>query len=114
MELHLRRARPLVWVVVTAGLVHAVPALARVLADLHPVVLAVLDLARVLQSLGEQVTQVVIIGGILESEVPHIREVFAELLGETFAQVLNRRGLLLLANLLVLLLVGRGLEALPW
>ena len=33
---------------------------------------------------------------------------------ETLAQLLDRRRLLLLANLLIFLLVCRGLEALPW
>lgn len=90
-----------------------VPALSRILADLHPIVFAVFDFTSVLESLGEEFTQVVVIGSVFEAEVAYIREILVELLGETFAQVFDGSRLLLLSNLLVLLLVRGSLETLP-
>lgn len=112
VKLHLGGTRSGIWVVVAARLVHRVPALG-VLADLHPVVLAILHLAGVLQRLGEEVSEVIVVGGVLESKVSHVRQVLVELLREALAQILNRSCLLLLANLLVLLLVGSSLQTLP-
>ena len=80
---------------------------------LHPVVLAILDLPRQLERLGEETPQVVIVGLVLEAEAAHVAEVLVELHGEARAEVLDVGRLLLLADLLVLLLVGRRLEALP-
>jgi hypothetical protein len=107
---------------------HNLPALAVV--QLHPVVLAVFDLASALERLGEQLTQVVVVGGVLKTKVADVAKVLVELLcselalmiserimkrtREGVAEILDGRGLLLLANLLVLLLVGSRLKALPW
>lgn len=104
------------------------PALSIV--QLHPVILAVLDLSGALESLGEQLAEVVVVGGILETEVANIAQVLVKLLcvelvnvqrlvrcdmrtWETVAQVLDGSSLLLLSNLLVLLLVCSSLQALP-
>jgi hypothetical protein len=57
---------------------HDLPALAVV--QLHPVVLAILNLASALESLGEQLTQVVVVGGVLETEVTDVAKVLIELL----------------------------------
>lgn len=97
----------------------------------HPIILAVLDLAGVLQGLCEEVSKVVVVGCIFEPEAPDIREVLAELLCVpladcpqrppkdkhtwiALAQLCYGRRLLLLADFLVLLLVGGRLQALPW
>lgn len=88
-----------------------VPALAVV--ELHPVVLAVLDLTSALESLSEEITKVVVVGGVLEAKVADVGQVLVELLRETITEVLDGSRLLLLANLLVLLLVGSSLETLP-
>ena len=96
----------------------------------HPVVFAVLDLTCVLQSLCEKISQEVVVGGVLKSEIPYIAKILVELFcdivssssrmtcwlfrtWQTFAKILNGCRLLLLANLLVLLLVGGSLETLP-
>jgi hypothetical protein len=107
---------------------HDLPALAIV--QLHPVVLAVLNLASALERLGEELAEVVVVGGILETKVADVAKVLVEFLccelalmiswrmmkrtRESVAEILDGRCLLLLANLLVLLLVGGRLEALPW
>ena len=114
MEVHLRRAHPGVGVVhVPRGVLPRVPPLSRLRGHLVPVVLAVLDAAGVVQRLGEEVTQVIVVGRVLEAEVADVREVLVELVWEALAEVLDGGRLLLLADLLVLLLVRRGLEALP-
>lgn len=72
----------MVWALVVVSvrrvLGHGLPPLAIV--QLHPVVLAILNLAAVLEGLGEQVPKVVVIGSILETEVPDVRKVGVELL----------------------------------
>lgn len=88
-----------------------VPALAVV--ELHPVVLAILDLASVLQCLSEEIAEVVVVWSVFKAKVADIRKVLVELFWEAITEVLDGSGLLLLANLLVLLLVGRRLETLP-
>lgn len=92
-------------------LLHSFPALAVV--NLHPVVLAIFDLSGALEGLREQLTKVVVIWGVFEAEIPDVAEVFAEFFWETLAKVFNRRGLLLLADLLVLLLVRGSFQTLP-
>jgi hypothetical protein len=57
---------------------HDLPTLAVV--QLHPVVLAVFNLSGALQCLGEELAEVVVVGGILESEVANITEVLVEFL----------------------------------
>lgn len=47
--------------------------------QLHPVVFSVFDFPSVLQSLSEQVAQVVVVGSVLEAEVPDVAQVLAEL-----------------------------------
>lgn len=111
VQFHLRRAGACVGIVIVVVL--GIPALSRILGNLHPVVFAVLDVAGVLQRLGEELAEVVVVGRVFEAEVSHVGEVFAKLLGETLAEVLDGRGLLLLANLFVLLLIGGSFEALP-
>lgn len=54
------------------------PALSIV--QLHPVVFAILDFASALEGLREQFAQVVIIGGVLETQVADVAEVLVELL----------------------------------
>lgn len=98
--------------------------------QLHPIVFAILYLAGALQCLCEQFTEIVIIGRVLKAKIAHITQVLVELLcdilvqvqisnremlrtRERITQVLNGSGLLLLANLLVLLLVGGRLQSLP-
>lgn len=112
VKFHLRGTGAYVWIVVIVVPL-GVPSLSRILVDLHPVVLAVLDVAGVLESLGKELAEVVVVGGVLEAEVADVGEVLGELLGEALAEVLDGGGLLLLANLFVLLLVGGSLETLP-
>lgn len=104
------------------------PSLAVV--QLHPVVLAVLDLPSALERLSEELAQVVVIGSILEPKVADVAEVLVELLcsklaldvtnehrrrtRKAVAKILDRGRLLLLPDLLVLLLVRRSLQTLPW
>lgn len=115
VQLHLRRTGARVWVVQVCGamILHRVPPLSRILADLHPVVLAILDVAGVLQGLGEELSEVIVVGGILETKVSDVRQVLVELLGEALAEILDGSGLLLLTNLFIFLLVSSSLEALP-
>lgn len=98
---------------VVVALAAVVPALSRILGNLHPVVLAVFHLAGVLQRLSEELAQVVVVGCVFEAEVSHVREIFAEFFGEAFAEVLDGGRLLFLTNLFILLLIGRRLETLP-
>jgi hypothetical protein len=109
---------------------HYLPALSIV--QLHPVVLAVLNLASALERLSEEFAQVVVVRCILEAEVANVAQILVKLLcnlltkryysnvircehtREAVAEILNRGCLLLLADLLVLLLVGSSLQALPW
>lgn len=90
----------------------SLPALAVV--ELHPIILSILNLAGALESLGEEVAKIVVIWSILESKVADVAEVLVELLWEAIAKLGNWRRLLLLSDLLVLLLVGRSLQSLPW
>lgn len=115
VQLHLRRTGARVWVVQVCGamILHRVPPLSRILADLHPVVLAILDVASVLQGLGEELSKVVVVGGVLETEVSDVCQVLVELLGEALAEILDGSGLLLLTNLFIFLLVSSSFEALP-
>lgn len=93
-------------------LLNGLPSFAVV--ELHPIVLTILDLSSVLQCLGEQIPKIVVIRGILEAKISDVAQVLVEFLGEAITEVLDSSGLLLLSNLLVLLLVGRSLESLPW
>jgi hypothetical protein len=99
--------------------------------ELHPIILSILNLSAVLQGLSEQVTKEVVVRSVLEAEIADVAQVLVELvwwidvsdrhrvLGrqqltrESFAQLLDGRGLLLLSDLLVLLLVGSSLQTLP-
>lgn len=98
--------------------------------ELHPVVLAILDFSSALQGLGEELAKVIIVGSVLEAQVANVAQILVELLCEllvmmcmldcdvrtrkAIAQILDGSGLLLFANLLVLLLVRSSFEALPW
>ena len=66
-----------------------------------------------LENLGEQLPKKIIVRGLLKAQFPNVVEVDPELLREALAQLLDWSGLLLLANLLILLLVRGGLETLP-
>lgn len=112
VKLHRRRTRSNVWVVYVSGLFR-VPALSRILADLHPVVFAILYVACVLESLGKELAEVIVVGSVFEAEVSNIRQILVELFWEALAEILNSGSLLLLADLLVLLLVRGSLESLP-
>lgn len=90
----------------------SLPAFAVV--ELHPIIFSILNLAGALESLGEEVAKVVVIWSILKSKVANVAEVLVELLWETVAKLGDWRRLLLLSDLLVLLLVGRSLQSLPW
>ena len=90
----------------------SLPALAVV--ELHPIIFSILNLAGALESLGEEVAKVVVIWSILKSKVADVAEILVELLWETVAKLGDWRRLLLLSDLLVLLLVGRSLQSLPW
>lgn len=50
--------------------------------QLHPVVLAIFELVRISSRLGEEITEEVVIGGILESKISNIAQVFVEFLCE--------------------------------
>lgn len=91
----------------------AVPALSRILRDLHPVVFTILDLPGILESLSKQLPEIVIIGRIFESQVSYVSKILRELLGESLAKILDSSGLLLLSDLLVLLLVCSSFQTLP-
>ena len=62
---------------------------------------------------AEELTQVHVVGRLLEAQSATVVEIHGELGGEALAQDLDGRAHLLLADLLVLLLLGGGLEALP-
>lgn len=111
VELYLRGTQA-VWVI---GIVVAlaVPALSRILRDLHPVVFTILDLPGILESLSKQLPEIVIIGRIFESQVSYVSKILRELLGESLAKILDSSGLLLLSDLLVLLLVCSSFQTLP-
>jgi hypothetical protein len=96
-----------------AMILHRVPPLSRILVDLHPVVLAILDVTSVLQGLSKELTKVVVVGGIFETEVSDVRQVLVELLREALAKVLDSSSLLFFSDLLILLLVSGSLQALP-
>jgi hypothetical protein len=98
---------------VRAAVVLRVPSLSRILRDLHPVVLAILNLARILEGLGEELSEIVVIGSVLKTQVADICQILGEFLGEALAEILDSSGLLLLTDLLILLLVGSSLQALP-
>ena len=57
---------------------HDLPALSIV--ELHPVVLAILNLPSALKRLGEELAQIVVVRGVLESEITDIAEVLVEFL----------------------------------
>jgi hypothetical protein len=78
-----------------------------------PIIHSVLDITVVLKGLEEQISQKVIVWRLLEAKFADVVEIDAELLREAFAEFTNRSSLLLLSDLLVLLLVCRGLETLP-
>jgi len=59
-------------------LFHGFPSLSVV--QLHPIVFSIFDFSCVLESLGEQIPKVVVVRCILETEVPHVAQVFVELL----------------------------------
>ena len=115
------------------GIGLVVPAAAVV--QLHPIIFAILHLAGILEGLRQDVAQVVVIGCIFKPEVANIAQILVEFLCQTvsklaitsidskligqsrtwvsLAEILDSGGLLLLTNLLVLLLVGGSLQALP-
>lgn len=78
-----------------------------------PVVLLILGDALVECGIGKELAHVLVVGCLLKAQVPHIFEIFLELLGEARTQLVHWGGLLLLSNLLVLLLISRSLQALP-
>uniref|UniRef100_A0AAG5D9D6 Uncharacterized protein n=1 Tax=Anopheles atroparvus TaxID=41427 RepID=A0AAG5D9D6_ANOAO len=78
-----------------------------------PVEYVVVDEALPVEERAKQLAQVAVVGSLDEVHVAAVGEVEAELTREALAQLLDRRGQLLLRNALVLLaLVGR-LQALP-
>lgn len=83
------------------------------LVNLHPVILAVLDATGVLERLREKFAEIIVVGLVLKTKVADVCEVLGKLFGESFTEILDGSGLLLLANLLILLLVSSSLEALP-
>ena len=111
VDLHGRGARSDVWVVQCSWSIPITFLLG--LADLHPVVLAILHTTGILERLCEELTQIVVIGRVLEAEVANIREILDKLVGKTLAQLLDLGGLLFFSDLLVLLLVSSSLETLP-
>jgi hypothetical protein len=127
VDLTLRRVWDLLKVSRRWVRLHRLPTLAVV--ELHPIVDAIFLLARILESLSKELAEVVVVWLVFESEVSDVAEVLVEffcricqswsrkrtglLAWESLAQILNGSGLLLLANLLVLLLVGGSLESLP-
>jgi hypothetical protein len=106
---------------------HRLPPLAVV--DFHPVINAVFGFPRVLKGLGEKITEVIVVWLVLESKVANITQILVEFLckklvrdwryfaqhtREGFAEILDGGCLFLFTNLFVLLLIRRGLQALPW
>lgn len=65
------------------------------------------------RSYREEVAEVIVVWGILEAESSHVLQVHRELFWETFAQLGNWGGLLLLSDLFVLLLISCRLQSLP-
>ena len=57
-------------------LFHGFPAFAVI--ELHPVVFAVFDFAGVFERLGEEIAEVVVVGGVFETEVADVAEIFVE------------------------------------
>jgi len=62
----------------------------------------------------EELSEVHVVRRLLEPQTSAVVQIHGELGGETLAQHLHRRGHLLLTDLLVLLLLGGGLQSLPW
>jgi hypothetical protein len=67
----------------------------------------------VLHRRRKELSQKVIIGRLVKGQFPDVVEVDGKLLRVPLDQFRDRRRLLLLADLFVFLLVGRGLETLP-
>jgi hypothetical protein len=80
----------------------------------HPIIDPIVLLAQRLQYLAKQLPQEVVIWALLEPKLANIVHVDRKLLREALAQLLDWRALLLLADLLVLLLIGLRPKTLPW
>lgn len=87
--------------------------LPHLLDNMIPVILLVLGDTLVECSIGEQLTHVFVVRCFFKAQVPHVLQIFLELLGKARTQLIHRGRLLLLANLLILLLVSRSLQTLP-
>lgn len=57
---------------------HDFPALSIV--QLHPIIFAILDFAGALERLREQLAEVIVVGGVFESEVAYVAEILVEFL----------------------------------
>ena len=63
---------------------------------------------------AEQLTQVHVVRCLFEAESAAVVQIHRELSRESLAEHLDGSGHLLLADLLILLFLGRGFEPLPW
>lgn len=65
--------------------------------ELHPVVFSILDFSGILQGLGEQVPQVVVVWGVLETQIADVAQVLVELLCALSAgpAILEKKGCVL-------------------
>jgi hypothetical protein len=66
------------------------------------------------EEITEDLAEVGVVGLVVEAEGTRVVEVDGELVGEAAAEDLGRCGHLLLHDAVVLLLLGRSLESLPW
>ena len=66
-----------------------------------------------MEKISEELTQILVVGSVVEAERAAVAEVVGELDGKALAEVLDVGGGFLLADALVLLPLGLGLEALP-
>mmetsp|Transcript_66791 Transcript_66791/g.173749 ORF Transcript_66791/g.173749 Transcript_66791/m.173749 type:complete len:208 (-) Transcript_66791:54-677(-) len=88
--------------------------MARLIIQNRPIKHEIVLIALAEEQVFEKAAQVGVVGAVLEAQAAAVVEVRHELGGKVFAQDLDRCRHLLLHDLLVLLLLGVGLKALPW
>ena len=66
------------------------------------------------KEISEELAQVGVVWFVIKAQAAAVVEVGGEVNGKALAEDLDGRGHLLLTDLLILLLLGSSLEALPW
>ena len=80
----------------------------------HPVEDEVVLISHAVEEVLEELTEVANVGLLLELETAAVIKVDTKLIWEVLRQRFDRSGQLLVPNLLVLLLLSTGGQALPW